>query len=128
MKEVYKSVNNTDPIIVKPADGSEVFLRPEVCSLENAVDVNIDGKLFCLAHIGQRKHKDALQLCQSLNAKLPLPTSITEYNHFIESFKRLGIEEKMNDFSTKIVLDVRRLTKGKVSLLSMITYHPQIIC
>ena len=80
--------------------------------------MKIDGKLFCLAHFGQRKHKDALELCQSLNATLPLPTSITEHNHFIESFKRLRINEKMNDFSTKIVLDVRRLTKGKASLLS----------
>ena len=78
--------------------------------------MNSDGKLFCLAHFGQRKHKDALELCEKLNAKLPLPTSITEHNHFTESFKRLGINEKMNDFSTKIVLDVRRHTKGKVSL------------
>ena len=92
--------------------------RPKVCSLKNAIEVNIDGKLFCLAHLGQNKHKDALQLCHSLNATLPLPTSIKEHNHFIESFKRLEINEKMNDFSTKIVLDVRRHTEGKVSLLS----------
>ena len=119
LRDIHKSVADTDPIDLKPADRSEALLRPEVCSLENAVDVNIDGKLFCLAYIGQRKHKDARQLCQSLNAKLPLPTSITENNHFIESFKRLGIDKKMADFSTKIVLDIRRSSKkGKVSLFS----------
>ena len=111
MKKIYKGVNKTDRIV------AELTERSEVCSLKNAIDVNIDGKLVCLAHIGQRKHKHAFQLCQSLNATLPLPKSIKEHNHFIESFKRLGIEEKMLDFSTKIVLDVRRLSsKGRVSL------------
>ena len=118
MEKIYKQANETDSIVVKPADQSQVLSRPKFCSLKNAIDVNIDGELFCLAHIGQTKHKDALQLCQSLNATLPLPTTITENNHFTESFKRLGINKKMNDFSTKIVLGVRRLTKGKVSLLS----------
>ena len=118
MKEIYKNVNKTETIVVERVEETEVLLRPEVCSLKNAIDVNMDGKLYCLAHIGQRKHKDALQLCHSLNATLPLPTSIKEHNHFIESFKRLGINEKMNDFSTKVVLDIRRLRKGKVSLLS----------
>ena len=118
MEKIYKKANETDSIVVKPADQSQVLPRSKVCSLKNAIEVNINGKLFCLAHFGQRKHKDALQLCQSLNATLPLPTSITEHNHLTESFKRLGLNEKMNDFSTKIVLDVRRLTKGKVSLLS----------
>ena len=112
MSKIHKSANKTDHVVIKPAE------RSEVCSLRKAIGVNIDGKLFCLAHVGQAKHKDALQLCQSLDATLPLPKSITEHNHFIESFKRLGINEKMNDFSTKIVLDVQRLTKGKVSLLS----------
>ena len=112
MKKIYKKVNQTGHVYVKPAE------RVEVCSLKNAIEVNVDGKLFCFAPVGQMKHRDALQLCASLNAKLPLPKSIKEHNHFIESFKRLGINEKMNDFSTKIVLDVRRQTKGKVSLLS----------
>ena len=117
MNELYKSVIGTDPTVVKSDDQSKVLLRPEVCSLENAIDVNIDGKLFCMAHIGQRKHKDALESCQSLNATLPLPRSVTEYNHFIESFKRLGIGGKMNDFSAKIVLYAQRLPDtGKVSL------------
>ena len=111
MDKIYKSVDQTNNIVVEPAK------RLEVCSLENAVDVNVDGKLFCLVHIGQTKHKEALQLCQSLNATLPLPQSLKEHNHFIESFKRLGIHEKMKDFSTKIVLDVRRLSnKGKARL------------
>ena len=118
MEKISKKANKTDRIVVKQADLSQVLLRPKICSLKNAIEVNIDGKIFCLAHFGQRKHKDALQLCQSLNATLPLPTTITEHNHFTESFKRLGINKKMNDFSTKIVLDVRRLTEGKVSLLS----------
>ena len=109
MNKVYKRVNQTDNIRVKPAE------RPEVCSLKNAIDVIIDGNLFCFAHIGQRKHKEALQSCQSLNAKLPLPKSFKEHKHFIESFKRLGIDRKMNDMSTKIVLDARRLSdKGRV--------------
>ena len=109
-------MNETDHV-VKLVARPAVLLRPEVCSLQNAIDANIDGKLFCLAHIGQRKHKDARQLCQSLNATLPSPKSITEYSHFIESLKRLKVEEKMNDLSTKIVLDVYRLqNKGKVSL------------
>ena len=118
IEKIYKKTDETDSIVVKPANQSQLLSRPKVCSLKNAIEVNSDGKLFCLAHFGQSKHKDALELCEKLNAKLPLPTSITEHNHFTESFKRLGINEKMNDFSTKIVLDVRRHTKGKVSLLS----------
>ena len=111
MKKIYKKVNETGKVLVKTVE------RTEVCTLENAIDVNIDGKLFCLAHVGQSKHKDALHLCRSLNATLPLPTSITEHNHFIESFRRLRIEKKLNDLSTKIVLDVHRLShKGRVSL------------
>ena len=110
MKEIYKSVNVTGPIILEQVERSKVLYRREVCSLKHAIDVNIDGKQFCLAHIGQRKHKDALQLCHSLNATLPLPKSIREEYHFIESFKRLGIDKKMEDFSTKIVLDVQRLS------------------
>ena len=97
------------------------MLRPEVCSLKNAIDLYIDGKLFCLAHIGQAKHKDAFQICENLNAILPLPKSFKENYHLIENFKRLGINKKMEDFSTKIVLDVRRLSnKGKVGLFSAI--------
>ena len=117
MNKVYKRVNQTDNIRVKPAE------RPEVCSLKNAIDLHIDGKLFCLAHIGQTKHKDALQLCQTLNATLPLPRTLKENKNFVESFKRLGIDNKMKDFSTKIVLDVRRLpNKGRVSLIFF--YNP----
>ena len=111
MDKIYKRVDQTDDIVVEPAE------RLKACSLENAIDVNIDGKLFCLAHIGRTKHKEALQSCQSLSATLPLPQSLKEHNHFIESFKRLGIHEKMKDFSTKVVLDVRRLSnKGKARL------------
>ena len=117
MERISKKANETDHTIVKPAESSQVLPRPKTCSLKNAIDVNIDGKLFCLAYFGQRKHKDALQFCQSLNAKLPLPTSIKEHNHFIESFKRLGINEKMKDFPMKIVIDVRRQTKGKSKLV-----------
>ena len=117
MEKIYNIANQTNSIAVEPADLLQILLRPKTCSLKNAIEVNVDGKLFCLAYFGQRKHKDALQLCQSLNATLPLPTSITEHNHFVESFKRLGINQKMNDFSTKVVLDIRRLGKGKVSLL-----------
>ena len=113
MKAIKTRVNQTVPVD-KPADRSQLLLRPKFCSLHNAIEVDIDGKLLCLAHFGKRKHKDALQLCQSLNAKLPLPTSIKEHNHFIASLKRLGINEKLNEFSTKIVLDIRRLTKGKI--------------
>ena len=110
MNRIYPKVDKTDNFVVKQAK------RSETCSLKNAIHTNIDGKLFCLAHFGQKKHKDALRLCQSLNATLPLPKSITEHNNFIESLKRLGINEKINDFSTKIVLNIRRQTKGKVSL------------
>ena len=126
MKKIYKKVNESDPTVAESAGQSQVLHQPKRCSLEKAIEVNIDGKLLCQAHFGKRKHKDALQLCQSLNAKLPLPTSIAEHNHFIESFKRLGIHEQINEVSTKIVLDIRRLTKGKVSLLS-ITYHPKFV-
>ena len=118
MEKLYNIANQTNSIAVEPADLLQILLRPKTCSLKNAIEVNVDGKLFCLAYFGQRKHKDALQLCQSLNATLPLPTSIKEHNHFVESFKRLGINEKMNDLSTKVILDIRRLRKGKVSLLS----------
>ena len=111
LENIYKSVNDTDDYVVEPAE------RLDKCSLQNAIDVYIDNKLFCLAHIGLRKHKDALQLCQSLNATLPLPQNVKEHYRLIESFKRLEIDEKMDDFSTKIILDVRRLPRtGKVSL------------
>ena len=111
MERIYKSAYETDHIVVEPAK------RSEVCSLETAIDVNIDGKLFCLAHIGQAKHKDALDLCQSMNATLPFPRSLKEHNHLIESFKRLEIVRIWNELSTKIILDIRRLSnKGKVSL------------
>ena len=103
--ELYETVT------VKPAH------RPEFCSLKNGISANIDGKLYCFAHIGRKKHKEALQLCQNLNAVLPLPRNIIEHYHFIESFKRLGIDEKMKDRSAKIVLDIRRLPKtGNVGL------------
>ena len=110
MEEIYKSVN------VKAPERSKVLYQPDVCSLKNAIDVNIDGKLFCLAHIGQRKHRDAFESCQSLNATIPLPKSMKENYHFIESFKRLGIDKDIKDFSTKVVLNVRRSSnKGRVS-------------
>ena len=112
MNKIYQTLNQTDHVVAQPAK------RSDLCSLKNAIDVNIDGKLFCLAHVGQKKHKEAFQLCQSLNATLPLPKNIKENYHFIESFKRLGIGEKMADISTKIVLDVRRSSnKGRVSFI-----------
>ena len=115
MKKIYKSTNETDHVAVKPS------VRLDVCSLKNAIDVNINGKLFCLAHIGQAKHKDALQLCQNLNAKIPLPNNFKEHYHFVESLKRLGIDKRMKHFSVKIVLDVRRISnKGRVSLFCLL--------
>ena len=117
MEKLYNIANQTNSIAVEPADLLQILLRPKTCSLKNAIEVNVDGKLFCMAYFGQRKHKDALELCEKLNAKLPLPTSITEHNHFTESFKRLGINEKMKDFPMKIVIDVRRQTKGKSKLV-----------
>ena len=117
MQKIYKQANETDSIVVKPADQSQVLSRPKICSLKNAIDVNIDGKLFCLAHIGQMKHSDALQSCQHLNSTLPLPRNRKEHYQFTESFKRLGFYKKVADFSTKIVLDIRRSSKkGKVSV------------
>ena len=111
VKKVYKSVNEAVNIHFNLVE------RTDFCSLKNAIEVNIGGKLFCLAHIGQTKHKDALQLCQNLNATLPLPKSFREQYQFTESFKRLGIDKRLNDLSTKIILDVRRLLgKGKVNL------------
>ena len=121
MNKLRKRANQTNEVYVKPAE------RPEVCSLESSIDVTIDGKLFCLAHICQSKHKDALRLCQSLNATLPLPKSIKEHKHLVESFKRLGLDKKMNDLSTKIVLDVRRLpNKGRFSLFLVKICYPVI--
>ena len=117
MEKIYNIANQTNSIAIEPADLLQILLRPKTCSLKNAIEVNVDGKLFCLAYFGQRKHKDALQLCQSLNATLPLPKTIKEHNHFVESFKRLKIDNKLTNYSTKIVLDVRRLSKkGRVSL------------
>ena len=109
MKKIYKRFNETGHVRFNPPE------RTKVCSLRNSIEVKIEGKLFCLAHIGQKKHKDALQSCQKLNATLPLPKSFKENHHFIESLERLGIDKKMNEFSTKIVLDVQRFSKkGKV--------------
>ena len=124
MKKEYNKVYQT----VTLGGYVDVNQRREVCSLRNSIEVNIDGKLFCSAHIGQRKHKDARQSCQNLNATLPLPKSFEEQRHFIESFKRLGIDQKLNEFSTKIVLDVRRVKKGKVSLLSSLIRWGRIFC
>ena len=122
LNKIYTSVIETDQVVVKPAE------RSEVCSLKNAIDVYINGRLFCFAHIGPMKHKDALQLCQSLNATLPLPKSIKEQKHFVESFKRLGLDKKMNDLSTKIVLDVRRLPNtGRFSLFYPLMYGSKIL-
>ena len=90
--------------------------RPAACSLKNAINANIDGKLFCLSYIGKMKHKDALESCQRLKATLPLPQNRKEHYQFTESLNRLGVNKKMADFSTKIVLDIRRSSqKGKVS-------------
>ena len=116
MKKIYKKDGQT-AVILGGYVNVKSTQRRENCSLRNSIEVNIDGKLFCLARIGQRKHKDARQLCQNLNATLALPKSFKEQRNFLESLKRLGIDNKMNDFSSKIVLDVRRLTKGKVRLL-----------
>ena len=90
--------------------------RSETCSLKNAINATIDGKLICLAYIGQMKHQDALQSCKTLNSTLPLPRSLKEHNHLTDTFKRLGFDEKIKDMSTKIVLGIRRLSnKGRVS-------------
>ena len=122
MKKIYKSANEIVQDVGQPAQ------RTEICTLKNAIDVNIDGKLFCLAHIGQKKHKDAFQSCHSLNATLPLPENIKENTHFIESFQRLGIGKKMQDISTKIVLDVRRSSnKGIVSDFHLLRTTPSLI-
>ena len=113
--EAVKSsvMKETDHVPVKQAS------RPAICTLKNAINANIDGKLFCLAYVGQMKHREALKSCQDLNATLPLPRNRKEHFHFTESFKRLGIDKKIADFSTKIVLDVRRSSKkGKVSHFS----------
>ena len=112
-------INELDHVDVKPAN------RSSVCSLKNAINANIDGQLFCLAYIGQMKHKDALQSCQRLNATLPLPHNRKEQYQFTESLNRLGIHKKMADFSTKIVLDVRRSSqKGKVSFYLALDQSP----
>ena len=119
VNKLYKSINESHHVVVEPAK------RSHLCSLENAINVNIDGKLFCLAHIGQTKHKNALQLCQDLNATLPLPKSIKEHKHLVESFKRLDTYEKLSDLSTKIVLHARRFqNKGKAS--SLFAFNLQI--
>ena len=101
-------------------EASQVEVKPikrsEVCSLENAINATIDGKLICLAYIGQMKHEDALQSCKTLNATLPLPRNLNEHNHLTDTFKRLGIDKKIKDITTKIVLGIRRLSnKGRVS-------------
>ena len=88
--------------------------RSKNCSLKNAVNANINGKLFCFAYIGRMKHEDALVSCQNLNATLPLPRNLKEHYQFVETLKRLKIVQKMNDFSTKIILDIRRVS-GRVS-------------
>ena len=91
--------------------GVQLADRPKTCSLKNAINAFIDGKLFCLAYIGKMKHKNAFKSCESLNAALPLPLNLKEHNHFIETFKRLEIDRKMDHLSTKIVLDIRRVSQ-----------------
>ena len=105
-----KIFNETSHVENKPTN------RSDVCSLKNAINATIDGKLICLAYIGQMKHQDALQSCKTLNSTLPLPRSLKEHNHLTDTFKRLGFDEKIKDMSTKIVLGIRRLSnKGRVS-------------
>ena len=110
MDKSVKNVVETSHVEVKP------IKRSEVCSLKNAISATIDGNLVCLAHIGKMKHQDALQACKKFNATLPLPRNLNEQNHLTDTFKRLGIDKKIEDISTKIVLGIRRLSnKGRVS-------------
>ena len=82
--------------------------RLEKCSLENAINATIDGKLFCLSRIGIMKHEAAFQTCKDLNATLPLPKSFVEQNDFTSALIGLGINEISIDLETNIVLDLRR--------------------
>ena len=110
MNKSMENIDEASHVEVKP------IKRSAVCSLENAINARIDGKLICLAYIGQMKHLEALQSCKTLNATLPLPRNLNEHNHLTDTFKRLGFDEKINDMSTKIVLGIRRLSnKGRVS-------------
>ena len=89
--------------------------RIEKCSLENAINATIDGRLFCLSRIGVMKHEAAYKTCKDLNATLPLPKNLVENNDFTSALSRLGIDETSIDLETNIILDLRRKPdEGKV--------------
>ena len=94
--------------------------RLEKCSLENAINATIDGRLFCLSRIGVMKHEAAFKTCKDLNATLPLPRNLVENNDFTSALSRLGIDEISIDLETNIILDLRRKPdKGTVLFSSL---------
>merc|ERR1739838_249358 len=56
------------------------------CTLQNATEIKIDNlgspKLFCVLKKGVMSQLKGIETCKDLNSKLPLPTTLGEYDEF----------------------------------------------
>ena len=55
------------------------------CTLAGAVmNINVDGRSYCVVDHGSKKHPDAVKFCKNLNARLPLPRNKQEADEFLK--------------------------------------------
>ena len=48
------------------------------------MEINVDGRSYCVIDCGQKSHPDAFEFCKKLNARLPLPRNKQEANEFLK--------------------------------------------
>ena len=76
------------------------------CSLPNAKTIQMpdeDKTVLCYANMGKAPHRDAAQICQDHDARLPLPTSDKDNRNLIHLLKLIGITEV--SYWNRIILD-----------------------
>ena len=54
-------------------------------------NVNVDGRSYCVIAKGRMKHQEAVKICKSLNARLPLPRNKIEFKAFIDIMGNLDL-------------------------------------
>ena len=56
------------------------------CTLQNAIEIKMNNfgspKLFCVVELGIMSQLNGTRHCRTLNSKLPLPTTLDEYDEF----------------------------------------------
>ena len=52
------------------------------CSLNDAEQIVIDERIYCLAKYGNMNQTTAIDYCRQLNSTLPLPVSLHEFEVF----------------------------------------------